>query len=541
MNGRLVCDEGEPFMVVNEGYKLLEGNVVTATHGIILQAENRISVPGAESSPVCQEVVGKLEMTGSERENVVRSRQDASSNIVSLLAREEAKDELVKKSVYSAAAGCYGDGSVLVSERRIEITGYCHKDVGAVIEEDRRAEKDDTPPPLPLTGKILHPRPVSLPRTVFPNSLFSFSTGPPKIDRAVCPTSYAARNAAPLLDSTPRKFTSNGELWRQDDKSERSVRDKIAMFSSQSSLDGPLFPSASMIAAAATSRRLSKYKSTEDVCSDERHCGQKERVSFLGDRTQSSFDLTDSGRNVGQEPGRRYNRQGSPFNAVGASRTLASVAQRGGAGFEASTPPPKSAANSYSVSGQNCPTKAGLASAALSRATSFSGSSSAYGHQDRASAAADLAPTLAISRTSSLASTFKRPAEDSLRRNSLNQLIEQRKRSISKLRGLVIPEKETITIDAPIVDLPEIKSRDSILLHQVSTERARSKRKMCERTRCVVHRCCQRRAFRTSGARKARWRATPARPACLRGARLPSRCPPPKYTPSTRPPSRGRA
>lgn len=505
MNGRLVCDEGEPFMVVNEGYKLLEGNVAT---GIMLQAENRISVPGAESSPVCQEVVGKLEMTGSERENVVRC-QDASSNTVSLLAREEAKDELVKKSVYSAAAGCYGDGSVLVSERRIEITGYYHKDVGAVIEEDRRAEKDDTPPPLPLTGKIVHPRPVSFPRTVFPNSLFSFSTGPPKIDRAVCPTSYAARNAAPLLDSTARKFTSNGELWRQDDKSERSVRDKIAMFSSQSSLDGPLFPSASMIAAAATNRRLSKYKSTEDVCSDERHCGQKERVSFLGDRTQSSFDLTDSGRNVGQEPGRRYNRQRSPFNAFGASKT------RGGAGFEASTPPPKSAANSYSVSGQNSPTKAGLASAALSRATSFSGSSSAYGHQDRASTAADLAPTLAISRTSSLASTFKRPAEDSLRRNSLNQLIEQRKRSISKLRGLVIPEKETITIDAPIVDLPEIKSRDSILLHQVSTERARSKRKMCERTRCVVHRCWQRRASRTSGARKARWRATRARPACL--------------------------
>ncbi|KAG9435384.1 hypothetical protein HZU67_03369 [Apis mellifera carnica] len=467
-NGRLVsCNEGESFMV-NEGYKLLEGNVVTGS-GIILQTENRIVaglVPGAESSPVCQEVVGKLEMAGIEvmggkvgSENVVVRCQDAGSNGgVSLLARDEAKDDSAKKRVYSAA-GCYGgqgdgsSGNVLVSEKRIEITGYYHKDVVAtsVIEEDRHAEKDDTPPPLPLTG-------------------------PPKIDR---PTpSYAARNAPTLDTTTPRKFTLNGELWRQDDKSERSVRDKIAMFSSQSSLDGPLFPSASVIAAAATSRRLlSKYKSTEDVCSEERmQCGQKERISFLGDRTQSSFDLTDSGRSVGQDAGKRYNRQRSPsaatapFNAfINAQKTFP---QRGnatvtGSPFEAS-PIPKSSAKSYvSSAGQSCPPmKAGVAaSAALSRATSFSGSP--YGHQDRTTTGGDPAPTLAIARTNSLASTFKRPAEDSLRRNSLNQLIEQRKRSISKLRGLVIPEKETITIDAPIVDLPEIKSRDSILLHQV--------------------------------------------------------------------------
>jgi len=57
-----------------------------------------------------------------------------------------------------------------------------------------------------------------------------------------------------------------------------------------------------------------------------------------------------------------------------------------------------------------------------------------------------------------------------VKRNSLNQLIEQRRKSISKLRGLVIPEKDTVPIDQPIVDLPEIKSRDSILLHQVRFE-----------------------------------------------------------------------
>lgn len=310
---------------------------------------------------------------------------------------------------------------------------------------------------------------------------------PPKIE-SICPPkseiicSPYTRNA--ILESTPRKFSLNGDLRRQDDKSERSVRDKIAMFSSQSSLDGPLFPN-SIVAAAATNnvRRLSKYKSTEDVCSDEKSSGQKERTCFFSDRTQSSFDLTDSGRNVSQDPGKKYRRspsitQNSPVTSptIYTSKAFPIVPQKPVtsattpliSSFETSSVP-KSPAKNYSstTSSQNAPSVAikPVTSTALSRATSFC-ASSPYG-QDRTSTPSELPASPQITRTNSLASTFKRPNED-IRRTSWNQLIEQRKKSISKLRGLVIPEKETISIDAPIVDLPEIKSRDSILLHQVS-------------------------------------------------------------------------
>lgn len=313
-----------------------------------------------------------------------------------------------------------------------------------------------------------------------------------------------ARNV-PSLEPPQRKFSLNGELWRQDDKSERSVRDKIAMFSSQSSLDGPLFPSAVTVTAAAAAaavatsngRRLSKYKSTEDVCSDEKSPGQKERASFFADRTQSSFDLTDSGRNVGPDSGRKYG-QRSPSVAQSPSSTSPTIhaskvfpivppkpSVSATTSLISSTPkspvksyssssvtPPSSPQNNVAVpslgSDQNTTLSLPLkpvANTALIRATSFSGSMP-YG-QDRSSTANDLSASSQISRTNSLASTFRRPSED-IRRTSLNQLIEQRRRSISKLRGLVIPEKETIPIDTPIVDLPEIKSRDSILLHQVS-------------------------------------------------------------------------
>ena len=256
------------------------------------------------------------------------------------------------------------------------------------------------------------------------------------------------------------------------------------MFSSQSSLDGPLFPNSVVVSAATNNgRRLPRYKSTEDVCNDEKTSGQKERASFFADRTQSSFDLTDSGKNVGQDLGKKYRRSSSTAQnssltspTIYTSKAYPIVPQKPATStgipsinFETSSIP-KSPIKSYSLttSSQNSSSSVAIkpaVSTALSRATSFSGSS--LYSQDRTSTTSELSTMSQVTRTSSLASTFKRPSED-IRRTSLNQLIEQRKKSISKLRGLVIPEKEAIPIDAPIVDLPEIKSRDSILLHQAS-------------------------------------------------------------------------
>jgi len=325
-------------------------------------------------------------------------------------------------------------------------------------------------------------------------------TGPPKIEQTVLHT----RNA-PTIEPQ-KKFSLNGDLWRQDDKSERSVRDKIAMFSSQSNLDVPLFPNA-MTAAAATNngKRLSKYKSSEDVCCDDKSNGQKDRSSFFADRTQSSFDLTDSAKTMtGHDSAKKYN-QRTPSLPQTTQPVLLSPTARVPKTLPIVPPKTTSLLNpSSSYDKQNflntttknycantiensnlqnavysnigktvdsCNNSSSsiktTSTPSLTRATSFSGPTPFA--QDRDSLIIDSISNSQISRTNSLASTFRRPGED-VKRNSLNQLIEQRRRSISKLRGLVIPEKDTVPIDQPIVDLPEIKSRDSILLHQVSFE-----------------------------------------------------------------------
>ncbi|XP_031833536.1 PDZ domain-containing protein big bang isoform X2 [Nomia melanderi] len=468
-NGGLVCNDTEAF-IGTESFKLIDGNVVT-TASIILP-DNRVGLSGVENA-------GKI---GGLSNNEINGKKGSVDGVCQESARESrvndtkpyASDSFAKKATSVtnyAGYGNQGNGNVLLSEKKVEITGYYHKDTPPpVIEEPQdHGEKEalDTPPPLPLTG-------------------------PPKIET----TSVYSRSVS-NLEPPQRKFSLNGELWRQDDKSERSVRDKIAMFSSQSSLDGPLFPnSITVTAATSNGRRLSKYKSTEDVCSDEKTPGQKERASFFADRTQSSFDLTDSGRNVGQETGRKY---GQRLPGLPQSPSLAPATVHASKTFPVVPPKPvissttplissyekasttkasmKSYATPASDSQSNAP-QANLgnhqnsssvppkpaATSALTRATSFSGSTPYL--QDRSAACNELFVSSQIARTNSLASTFRRPSED-IRRTSLNQLIEQRRRSISKLRGLVIPEKEAIPIEAPIVDLPEIKSRDSILLHQI--------------------------------------------------------------------------
>jgi len=67
-------------------------------------------------------------------------------------------------------------------------------------------------------------------------------------------------------------------------------------------------------------------------------------------------------------------------------------------------------------------------------------------------------------RSQSLIDIGRGTVED-VRKATLNALIEQRRRGISKLRGLVIPEKvsEVAAPSHTICDLPEIRSRDSIL------------------------------------------------------------------------------
>lgn len=216
----------------------------------------------------------------------------------------------------------------------------------------------------------------------------------------------------PLTDppKVPPREKPN-DLWRQDNMSEKSVKDKIAMFSSQSNLESPLFP------ANPVPRRLSKHKSSDDVFADDKRSPPS--------RTRSTFDLKSPAPSVVVD---------SPYSPTYVHKTP-----------------------SYSPPQTKSPTNS------LIRATSFSGSCNFNGLQTSSELLQDQQP-LTVTRTSSLASTFKRPSDD-IRKSSLNQLIEQRRKGISKLRGLVIPEKDAVPVEQPIIDLPEIKSRDSILMN----------------------------------------------------------------------------
>ncbi|XP_012522730.3 uncharacterized protein LOC105828784 [Monomorium pharaonis] len=492
-NGGGLCNENEPFRAGETLKMLANDSNVVGSRSIILP-DSKMTFTGAEN---VRQDINKVALTNMEN---VRSEMGkaTSANVDSVcqdvksteITNEEKKssyhtsEDIAKKNTPivtgSSLYSCQTTNSnLMMSEKKMEIAGYYHKDVTTIEEVPSHVEKDtpvDAPPPLPLTG-------------------------PPKTEQTV----LHARNV-PTIESPQRKFSLNGDLWRQDNKSGRSVRDKIAMFSSQSSLDAPLFPNALTAAAATNNKRLSKYKSSEDVCCDDKSNGQKERPSFFADRTQSSFDLTDSAKiATGHDTAKKYQR--TPNLSQTVQPVLLSPTVQTTRAVPKTLPivPPKTMSLSSPLSTsydkqnflntttknycantvesgnlQNVNSSIGkivgscnnfsnsikIAGApSLTRATSFSGPTPFA--QDRDSLIGDsVSNSTQISRTNSLASTFKRPGED-VRRNSLNQLIEQRRRSISKLRGLIIPEKDTVSIDQPIVDLPEIKSRDSILLHQI--------------------------------------------------------------------------
>lgn len=318
---------------------------------------------------------------------------------------------------------------VVLTERKIEIAGYYPKE-SRLDNETSGKDNLDSPPPLPLTG-------------------------PPRYEKA-----GLVGRCANDMSINSRKFSLNSDLRRQDDKSEKSVRDKIAMFS-KGSMD-PLFPNTPAgSCGSGGNRRLSKYKSNEDFFVDDDKCR-----TLQADRCLSSCDLTDSGKNLSDvsppsgvvtEMPPCLPASSPPVESLGRVTTLFTKPQKSTLLTSSGRlNDGKISINTAKLTNGALLQQEGKIMPALTRATSFSGGIS-YGELSPANGQ--------VSRANSLASTFRR-TED-MRRTSLNQLIEQRRKGISKLRGLVIPEKDAVPVDQTIIDLPEIKSRDSILVQQV--------------------------------------------------------------------------
>nr|XP_029721133.1 uncharacterized protein LOC115262670 [Aedes albopictus] len=245
------------------------------------------------------------------------------------------------------------------------------------------------------------------------------------------------------INKPPSRISLVGSNWRKDEKSERSVRDKIAMFSNGSGGGGGGGGGASENEGHPTLRKYSKdfTKSSENLLGSESGFTRKavdpiEAYATLRKKAHSveNLDDVDSVQNVAE------------FRAAenGAYKTK----------FGLETSKPVVLGKAYSVENLN-PSNGSMASNGdgkldngsmfgnakiLSRTTSFSG----------------------YSNGNSLA-TINNNVEER-RKSSITSLLEQRKKSMSKLRGLVIPEKvpETEVLpDSKIIGLPIIKSKDS--------------------------------------------------------------------------------
>uniref|UniRef100_A0A182N377 PDZ domain-containing protein n=1 Tax=Anopheles dirus TaxID=7168 RepID=A0A182N377_9DIPT len=252
------------------------------------------------------------------------------------------------------------------------------------------------------------------------------------------------------------RITLSGSNWRKDEKSEKSVRDKIAMFSSAADADGGAPPVPQPLSASA-SRKFGKdfTKSSENL--------------LLGSR-----DVRADARKTSVEPIETYATLRKKAHSVEhldevdravklTTAPAATVEAPYKAKFSLETSKPVVLGKAYSVENLNPAHRSGelLGGAAaasgvpdgaklLARTTSFSGYSNGHSLATIASPNGPAAP-----------------GTDERWKSSISNLLEQRKKSMSKLRGLVIPEKvpeAEVLADSRIIGLPIIKSKDSEII-----------------------------------------------------------------------------
>ncbi|XP_055631136.1 uncharacterized protein LOC129771481 [Toxorhynchites rutilus septentrionalis] len=240
------------------------------------------------------------------------------------------------------------------------------------------------------------------------------------------------------INKPPTRVTLLGSNWRKDEKSERSVRDKIAMFSKAETGGGGSEGEGSPVL-----RKFSKdfTKSTENLLGVESTYSRKavdpiETYATLRKKAHSveNLDEVDGVQNGAEY---RHTESRSYKSKFGLESSKPVVL---GKAYSVENLNPFS--GSHATSGEKKLDNGGLFGnpKILSRTTSFSG----------------------YSNGNSLATIGNNVEER--RKSSITSLLEQRKRSMSKLRGLVIPERVPEAEDLPeskIIGLPIIKSKDS--------------------------------------------------------------------------------
>ncbi|KAM8708494.1 hypothetical protein ACLKA7_015469 [Drosophila subpalustris] len=274
---------------------------------------------------------------------------------------------------------------------------------------NNNSSKLETAPPLPKTGP-----PPTVPRKVYRQDLVINVEDARHASRAMDMTTAAAPSSGrdykrSSSANAPRKPSD----WRKDEKSEKSVRDKIAMFSSSSELDtiAPPTPNASSSSASVSSfSRKPLNMSSENLL----EAASSTPPPSLKTRAMSVENLNDVQRQY------QLAKQLPQLHVADSMYSLHTLA----------TP---TSNYSYASLPRRSHGMASASASAVERRISFSGEGDA-----------------------------------ATRKAAITNILEQRRRSLSKLRGLVIPERPQLL--EPILDLPEIKSQVKAASGEDSTD-----------------------------------------------------------------------
>nr|CAD7568814.1 unnamed protein product [Timema californicum] len=304
-----------------------------------------------------------------------------------------------------------------------------------------KVKKDESPPPPPLPTSGPPPRKLSARQ----DPIDFLPTSPER--------KFSTTSTSSGTDDTPstvRTTSSRVANWRKDEKSEKSVRDKIAMFSSVQ--DEPLVPEALY---PTLPKRLSKHTSSDNVF----YQGEDSFDSSNKIISRSALSVDKAGQHsTSYRNSSPASSQPSSLFGIKSPAVYNSMSD-----VSAMSPHPQQQLKPE----VKLPDTNQKLNNGVSRANSFSVPNNTLHTRSQSLVDIGSIPSYTSKRNSigQVGGYSKQNNSEDMRRASLNALIEQRRRGISKLRGLVIPEKVTeVAMSQPIIDLPEIKSRDSILV-----------------------------------------------------------------------------
>ncbi|XP_023176610.2 uncharacterized protein LOC111603320 [Drosophila hydei] len=278
--------------------------------------------------------------------------------------------------------------------------------------------KLEAAPPLPKTGP-----PPTVPRKMYRQDLVINMEDARQTARAAESPGATPSSGGALRDyqrslsaSAPRKPSD----WRKDEKSEKSVRDKIAMFSSSNELDA-IVPAPTATSSSSSSTSTFSRKPLNMSSENLLEAASSTPAPSLKTRAMSVENLNDAQRQY------QLAKQLPQLHVADSMYSLHTL----------STPSNSSSGSSYSYASLPRRTHGGsgggVSASAVERRISFSGEGDA-----------------------------------ATRKAAITNILEQRRRSLSKLRGLVIPERPQLL--EPILDLPEIKSQVKAASGEDSTD-----------------------------------------------------------------------